>query len=111
MPDPTAPTAPTANFEALSPTQGDKASKFVRVDMHMHSMWSGDCTTTPDELGEAVQRSGIDVLCVTDHNTIAGALRLSRAVGGWVSAPRRSFASASRISSPPPAARVAARYL
>jgi predicted metal-dependent phosphoesterase TrpH len=55
-----------------------KAAKFgVRVDMHMHSMWSGDCTTTPDELAEAVARSGIDVLCVTDHNTIAGAQRFA----------------------------------
>ena len=45
--------------------------------MHMHSMWSGDCTTTPDELAEAVQRSGIDVLCVTDHNTITGAVRFA----------------------------------
>ena len=43
----------------------------------MHSMWSGDCTTTPDELAEAVRRSGIDVLCVTDHNTIVGALRFA----------------------------------
>jgi predicted metal-dependent phosphoesterase TrpH len=39
-------------------------------------MWSGDCTTTPDELAEAVERAGIDVLCITDHNTIAGARAL-----------------------------------
>src|SRR4051812_46338105 len=45
--------------------------------MHMHSMWSGDCTTTPDELAEALATSGVDVLCVTDHNTIAGAVRFA----------------------------------
>lgn len=46
---------------------------WIRVDCHSHTMWSGDCTTTPDELLDAVQASGIDVLCVTDHNVIAGA--------------------------------------
>ncbi len=50
---------------------------WVRVDMHSHTMWSGDCTTTPEELEEAVVEAGIDVLCVTDHNTINGALALA----------------------------------
>jgi predicted metal-dependent phosphoesterase TrpH len=45
----------------------------VRVDLHVHTMWSGDSTTTPDELVEAVEQSGIDVLCITDHNAVAGA--------------------------------------
>jgi predicted metal-dependent phosphoesterase TrpH len=50
---------------------------WVRVDLHSHSMWSGDSTTTPDELERAVVESGIDVLCLTDHNTIAGATALA----------------------------------
>ncbi|MEZ5375419.1 MAG: PHP-associated domain-containing protein [Acidimicrobiales bacterium] len=45
--------------------------------MHSHTMWSGDCTTTPDELIAAIEASGIDVLCITDHNTVAGAKRLA----------------------------------
>ena len=40
-------------------------------------MWSGDSTTTPDELEQAVVESGIDVLCITDHNAIAGAVELA----------------------------------
>lgn len=44
--------------------------------MHSHTMWSGDCTTTPDELRQAVIDCGIDVLCITDHNSVAGAKRL-----------------------------------
>jgi hypothetical protein len=39
-------------------------------------MWSGDSTTTEDELVDAVTASGIDVLCVTDHHAIDGARRL-----------------------------------
>lgn len=50
---------------------------WVRVDCHSHTMWSGDCTTTPEELLTAVEESGIDVLCITDHNATAGAERLA----------------------------------
>ena len=50
----------------------------VRVDCHLHTMWSGDATTTPDELEEAVRAAGIDVLCITDHGTVNGALALLR---------------------------------
>jgi predicted metal-dependent phosphoesterase TrpH len=50
---------------------------WVRVDLHSHTMWSGDSTTTAEELVEAVVASGIDVLCITDHNTIKGARQLA----------------------------------
>jgi predicted metal-dependent phosphoesterase TrpH len=53
------------------------AAGWVRVDMHSHTMWSGDSTTTPDEIRDAVVASGIDVLCVTDHNAIRGAVELA----------------------------------
>ena len=51
-------------------------SGWVRVDMHSHTMWSGDSTTTPDEIARAVVEAGIDVLCITDHNAIKGAVDL-----------------------------------
>lgn len=50
---------------------------WVRVDLHSHTMWSGDSTTTADEVEEAVVASGLDVLCITDHNAIRGATELS----------------------------------
>lgn len=55
----------------------DKPDGWVRVDCHSHTMWSGDCTTTPEELLGAVTDSAIDVLCITDHNAIAGAVQLA----------------------------------
>jgi predicted metal-dependent phosphoesterase TrpH len=48
----------------------------VRVDLHTHTMWSGDSTTTPDEFAAAVEASGLDVVCITDHNAIEGARAL-----------------------------------
>jgi predicted metal-dependent phosphoesterase TrpH len=40
-------------------------------------MWSGDSTTTPEELEQAVVESGLDVVCITDHNAIRGAVELA----------------------------------
>lgn len=48
----------------------------VRIDCHVHTMWSGDSTTTPEELAEAVRATGVDVVCITDHGTTAGARAL-----------------------------------
>ncbi|MGB8860537.1 MAG: PHP domain-containing protein [Ilumatobacteraceae bacterium] len=53
------------------------APGWVRVDLHSHTMWSGDSTTTPEEIEEAVVEAGLDVLCVTDHNAIRGATDLT----------------------------------
>jgi predicted metal-dependent phosphoesterase TrpH len=48
----------------------------LRVDLHTHTMWSGDSTTTPDEFATAIGASGLDVVCITDHNAIDGAVEL-----------------------------------
>jgi predicted metal-dependent phosphoesterase TrpH len=48
----------------------------LRVDMHSHTMWSGDCTSTVDELLEVLHQSPVDVLCITDHNAVNGANEL-----------------------------------
>jgi predicted metal-dependent phosphoesterase TrpH len=53
----------------------------VRVDLHTHTMWSGDSTTTPAEFAAAVVWSGLDVVCITDHNAIEGARELRDRVG------------------------------
>lgn len=54
-----------------------QAAGRVRVDLHTHTMWSGDSTTTPDEFAPALAASGLDVVCITDHNAIAGAVELA----------------------------------
>jgi len=49
--------------------------------MHLHTMWSGDATTTPAELANAVARSGLDAICITDHSTVNGAFALRDSLG------------------------------
>ncbi len=69
---------PSAAAVARHPHLGDeRPDGWVRVDCHSHTMWSGDCTTTPEEVAEAITESAIDVLCITDHNAIAGAEALA----------------------------------
>ena len=88
--------APLAAAVARHPHLGTSLpTGWVRVDMHSHTMWSGDSTTTPDEIAAAVTESGIDVLCITDHNAIKGAVDLvgtlvvSRDRGGGAAHARR----------------------
>jgi len=70
--------APNAEAIARHPhLAAPLANGWVRVDMHSHTMWSGDSTTTPDEIALSIEACGIDVLCVTDHNAIKGAVELA----------------------------------
>lgn len=47
-----------------------------RVELHAHTCYSKDSLLKPATVIAACQAKGIDKLVVTDHNTIAGALRL-----------------------------------
>lgn len=69
---------PSADAAARHPHVAEPCPDgWLRVDLHSHTMWSGDSTTTPDEVAEAVVAAGIDVLCITDHNAVAGAVELA----------------------------------
>ncbi len=72
---------PSASAVARHPHLGNPlAPGRIRVDLHSHTMWSGDSSTTPEELEHAVAASGLDVLCITDHNAIKGAVELQDAL-------------------------------
>jgi len=71
-------TAPSAAAIARHPhLAAPRRDGWVRVDLHSHTMWSGDSTTTIDELEAAVAEVGLDVLCVTDHHAVRGAAELA----------------------------------
>jgi predicted metal-dependent phosphoesterase TrpH len=46
----------------------------LRVDLHNHTHYSPDSILTPKEFVREVRRRRLDVVAVTDHNTIRGAL-------------------------------------
>lgn len=52
-------------------------ARTVRVDLHCHTWRSSDSATSYRALIAAVQRRQIDVLAVTDHNRIEGALEMA----------------------------------
>lgn len=50
----------------------------MRCDLHIHTMYSPDSKTTPEQIISRCKKTGIDCIAVTDHNTIAGAVELKR---------------------------------
>ena len=50
----------------------------VKVDLHLHSRWSHDSSTSLDELVDRCREAGLDHIALTDHNTAEGALELHR---------------------------------
>ena len=46
-----------------------------RADLHMHSLYSDGLGAIPEILAFVGQRGDLDVIAITDHNTIEGALR------------------------------------
>ena len=50
----------------------------MRVDLHLHSRYSHDSSTSLEELIERARECGLDRIALTDHNTAEGALELAR---------------------------------
>lgn len=50
----------------------------MKIDLHTHTFRSKDCRNRYDYIIEAVQRSGLDGIAVTDHNEFKGAVELQR---------------------------------
>jgi hypothetical protein len=48
----------------------------LTIELHTHTCYSRDCLTPLDKFIAECRRKGLDRVAVTDHNTIAGALRL-----------------------------------
>lgn len=46
----------------------------LRVDLHLHTRFSGDSRTTPAQLVARCKATGLNCIAVTDHNTVRGAL-------------------------------------
>ena len=49
----------------------------IKVDLHLHSRFSHDSSTTLEALIARCKEVGLDRIALTDHNTAAGALQLA----------------------------------
>src|SRR5919206_2445322 len=60
-----------------------------RLDLHMHTHHSRDCTIPTAEVIRLCRRRGLDGIAVTDHNTLAGGLEaVALAPAGFTLIPR-----------------------
>jgi predicted metal-dependent phosphoesterase TrpH len=55
-----------------------EANDTIRIDLHVHTAYSYDGFSTPEQLARACRRKGITGLAITDHDTIEGALVCQR---------------------------------
>jgi len=46
----------------------------LKIDLHIHTCVSKDAALHPTEVIKIAKRRGLDRICITDHNTLAGAL-------------------------------------
>jgi predicted metal-dependent phosphoesterase TrpH len=47
----------------------------IKLDLHIHSQYSGDGNGTPKEIIKVLQKRGLQGMAITDHNTIKGSLK------------------------------------
>jgi predicted metal-dependent phosphoesterase TrpH len=50
----------------------------IRIDLHVHSMYSVDSTIRPEQLSLYARKRGLDGVAVTDHDCLDSALKISR---------------------------------
>jgi len=50
----------------------------IKSDFHIHSKYSGDCSTSLDQIIRACQKKGLGCIALSDHNAIEGAKQLKK---------------------------------
>ena len=50
----------------------------LKIDLHVHTFYSCDATTTLEEVVACSRKQGLDGVAITDHDNLKGALRLLR---------------------------------
>lgn len=62
------------NMAELIRKKNKKNQLVSRADLHLHSHYSGDAFSSPKAILKVAKKRGLDVIAITDHNTIVGAL-------------------------------------
>ena len=50
----------------------------MKCDLHIHTYYSYDSTSSPKEIVQAALKKGIDCLAITDHDRIEGAIEVAK---------------------------------
>jgi predicted metal-dependent phosphoesterase TrpH len=50
----------------------------LKIDLHVHTCYSEDATTTLKEVVYYAKKKGLDGVAITDHETLSGALKLAK---------------------------------
>jgi predicted metal-dependent phosphoesterase TrpH len=58
--------------------EGSRDSRGRRMDLHIHSKYSGDGVLDPEEIVRVAKKKGLDGIAITDHNTIKGGQEAQR---------------------------------
>ncbi len=71
---------------------GFHSENYRKADLHVHTKYSGfakyslaqfpESIAEPDMVVKAAKKKGLDVLCITDHNSITGALKAQKYARG-----------------------------
>ena len=79
----------------------------LKIDLHVHTCYSPDAVTTLKEVIVYSKKRGLDGVAITDHDTIAGALKLQNSdlivIPGIEIAPLRGHLLALSVTTPIPA--------
>jgi predicted metal-dependent phosphoesterase TrpH len=62
-------------LKQMTPQQAFHAGKHGKADIHMHSTYSDGCATIQQILDHVQNNTTLDVIAITDHDVIEGALR------------------------------------
>jgi len=56
----------------------ERAGRPLKLDLHVHTVFSGDAIITPREALAWARKAGLHGLAITDHDTLAGGLRAAK---------------------------------
>ena len=54
----------------------EKMTELLKADFHIHTAYSMDCETSPEEIIDRCLETGISCIAIADHDTIEGALKM-----------------------------------
>ncbi|HEX4204478.1 MAG TPA: PHP-associated domain-containing protein [Ktedonobacteraceae bacterium] len=68
-------TATLKKYARMTPQEASHSGKIGKADIHMHSTYSDGIATIEEVLARVQQDTNLDVIAITDHDVIEGALR------------------------------------